>query len=133
MRAFSNSDVEQRFKKWPAELRDRLMQLRELIFDVAENTNGVGHIEEVLKWDTPSYQTVRPKSGTPIRLGGNPEKGQYGLYVHCQTSLIERFRDIYPDVFTFEKNRAMLFDLNGDIAEEELRHCISMALTYHLK
>lgn len=109
------------------------MNLREMIFDVAESTDGAGHIEEVLKWDTPSYQTVRPKSGTPIRLGGNAEKAQYGLYVHCQTSLIERFRDIYPDVFTFEKNRAILFNLTDEPPQEELRHCISMALMYHVK
>lgn len=104
-----------------------------MIFDLAASTNGVGEIEETLKWNVPAYLTQKPKSGTTIRLAANTDKNQFGLYVHCQTTLIQTFRDIYPDIFTYEKNRAIIFNADDQIAEEELRHCISMALTYHLK
>ena len=133
MHAFANIDVAEKYQALPVAYRDRLLALRAMIFDVAGSTDGIGEIDETLKWDTPSYLTVRPKSGTTMRLAAAPTKGQYGLYVHCQTSLISTFRDIYPDIFTYEKNRAIIFKIDDQIAEEEFRHCISMALTYHLK
>ena len=133
MQPFADNNVAEQYDKWPAELRGRLLTLRAMIFDVAATTNGVGEIEETLKWNVPAYLTHKPKSGTTIRLAANADKNQYGLYVHCQTTLIPTFRDIYPDIFTYEKNRAIIFDANDQIAEEELRHCISMTLTYHLK
>ncbi len=130
---FHDKNVEARYQAWPDDVRTRLLHLRELVFDVAESTSGVGEIEETLKWNVPAYLTHNPKSGTTIRLAGNTDSGQYGLYVHCQTTLVQDFRVIYPDIFVYEKNRAILFDLADEVAEEELRHCISMALTYHLK
>jgi len=133
MHPFANKDVAKIYQALPKALGEKLYTLRELIFDVASSTNGVGEIEETLKWNVPAYLTVKPKSGTTIRLAATPAKGQYGLYVHCQTTLVSTFRDIYPDIFTYEKNRAILFKIDDQIAEEELRHCISMALTYHLK
>jgi hypothetical protein len=133
MHPFANKDVAEKFEAQPVAYRDRLLALRAMIFDVAASTKGVGAIEETLKWDTPSYLTVKPKSGTTIRLAAAPTKGQYGLYVHCQTTLVPTFRDIYPDTFSYEKNRAIIFKVDDQVAEEELRHCISMALTYHLK
>ncbi len=114
-------------------LRDPLLHLRDLVFNVADATKGVGEIEETLKWNVPSYLTHNPKSGTTIRLGPGRSEDQYGLFVHCQTTLISTFREMYPREFSYEKNRAILFGMNDKIAEEELRHCISMALTYHLK
>ena len=133
MHPFADKDVAEKYQALPTAFGEKLYFLREMIFELAASTNGVGEIEETLKWNTPSYLTVRPKSGTPIRLAAMPDKNQYGLYVHCQTTLIQTFRDMYPDCFSFEKNRGIIFNLNDEIAEEELRHCISMALTYHLK
>lgn len=124
--------VEARYENWPVDVRQKLLWLRQQIFDVARNTENVGAIEETLKWDVPSYVPVKPKTGTAIRLSAGKEKNQYGLYVHCQTSLIDGFREMYPDAFRYEKNRAIIFELDDRIAEDELRHCISMALTYHL-
>ena len=46
----------------------RLMTLRALIFDVAAKTDGVGALDETLKWGEPAYLT-RSKSGSTIRLG----------------------------------------------------------------
>ena len=40
-------------------------------------------------------------------------------------------RDRFGDVFTYEPNRALIFNIGGEIPRNELRQCISMALTYH--
>jgi len=89
---------------------------------------------ECLKWGQPAYLTERPKSGSTIRLGGFKRNDpRYALYVHCQSGLIGLFRDHYEDLFSFEGNRAVVFDPDNLAPLEPLKHCIRMALTYHLR
>jgi hypothetical protein len=47
----------------------RLLQVRDLIFAVAAETEGVGPLTETLKWGEPAYLTEASRSGTTIRLG----------------------------------------------------------------
>ena len=47
------------------------------------------------------------------------------------TSLVDTFRELYGDVFMFEGNRAIVFGEADEIPVAELKHCISLALTYH--
>ena len=104
-----------------------------LVLDVAEKTDGVGQIEECLKWGQPSFVTKKPKSGSTVRIdevGGTDDK--YAMYFICNTNLVERFREQYPDTFDYEGNRAIIFDVTDEVPEIELRHCVAMALTYHL-
>jgi hypothetical protein len=116
----------------PGAVRERLISLRDLIFETAAATPGVGRIEETLKWGQPSYLTPETKSGTTIRIDAVKNvPGRVAMYVHCQTSLIERFREIYPDDLIYEGNRAVLFDVDAPLPTEPLRHCIALALTYH--
>jgi len=49
-------------------VQKKLMQLRKLIFDVASATEGVGELEETLKWGQPSYLTSQSKSGSTINF-----------------------------------------------------------------
>jgi hypothetical protein len=49
MKRFEIPSVERVFGAYPPELRKRLMRLRQLIFDVAARTDGVGPLEETLK------------------------------------------------------------------------------------
>jgi hypothetical protein len=110
-----------------------LRALRKMVLDVAQQTGGVGRVEECLKWGQASFVTVRPKSGSTVRLGEIGETGdEYALYFICNTNLVERFRERYPDTFRYQGNRAILLDAKEPVAEAELRHCIAMALTYHL-
>lgn len=128
---FENPDVAGVFEAYPDELRERLLWLRQLIYEVASATEGVGQIVEDLKWGQPSYLTVKPKSGTTIRIDQTKVNGQYAMYVHCQTHLIEAFREMFPTQFDYDGVRAILFDLDSAIPMDELRECIRMALTYH--
>lgn len=109
-----------------------MLMLREMIFDVARATAGVGDLEESLKWGEPSY-VPRNQAGTAIRIDWKAKHpGQYAMYVHCQTHLIETFRTMFPDDFEFDGNRAIVFTLGAPVAQDALAICIAAALTYHL-
>ena len=113
-------------------LEKRLTDLRALIVRLAQETAGVGEIEESIKWGQASFATVRPKSGTPIRIDGNEEAGTYSLFVPCSTSLISGFRETHPDMFDYHGNREIRLDLNAPIPKAELSLFITAALTYYL-
>jgi hypothetical protein len=102
------------------------------IFEVADKTEGVGELEETLKWGQPSYLTPQSKSGSTIRLGREKKTdGDYAIYFKCQTSLVATFREQYQDKFRYEGNRAILFRIDDKVPIRELSHCVAMALTYH--
>jgi hypothetical protein len=126
--------VEAVFSAYPGPVRARLLALRRLILDTARTTAGVGALQEALKWGQPSYLTTESKSGSTIRIDQvkAAEAGQYAVYFHCQTDLVETFRGLYPEL-RYSGNRAILLDAGEAIPEAALRHCIGLALTYHLK
>src|SRR5262245_40711930 len=68
MRRFASSDVQSVFKAYPPALRAKLMALREILFDTAAMTEGVGPLTETLKWGQPSYLTEETGSGTTVRI-----------------------------------------------------------------
>lgn len=126
---FQSDAVERTFAAFPSSVCPGLLEIRQLIFEVAESED-VGPIEETLKWGQPAYLTSESKSGTPLRLG--PSKaGGYALFVHCQTTLISDARAVFADAFTYEGNRAVLFDAQTQIAKTPLQILIAQALTYH--
>jgi Domain of unknown function (DU1801) len=114
-------------------VRGKLLSLRELIFQTAAGTKGVGVLEETLKWGEPAYLTTQSKSGSTIRLGWKAAKPkQYTMYFHCQTNLIDTFKQLFPEDFTFEGNRAIVFEAQDTPPKDALRFCVNAALTYHL-
>ena len=127
-------DVEQRFSLYEEGLRRRLLKVREIIFEVARRTAGVGPITEGLRWNQPAYLTEQSGSGSLIRIDGIkscPDK--IGVFFHCQTSLVGTFRALYEGTFEFEGNRCLLLSTKQPIPKKELAHCIELALTYRLK
>jgi len=109
------------------------MALRALVFEVAAGTDGVGRLTETLKWGQPSYLTEETKSGTTVRIDRLKKGDGYALYVHCQSGLVPKFRELYPDTFRYEGKRALLFETDARLPLPELRHCIDLALTHHLR
>ncbi len=131
MRAFGSSKVEAAFAAFPDAVRPGLMALRDLIFTVADETPQVTQLTEDLRWGQPSYLTP-PRVGSTIRLG-SPKEGGFGLYAHCQTTIIADFVAAYPGWDKIDGNRGVLFD---DIKQiDPVRHgaLIKAALTYHLR
>ena len=120
------------FDAYPKPVKAKLLALRRLIFDTAKSTKGVGALEEALKWGQPSYLTPESKSGSTVRIDQvKATPGQYAVYFHCQTDLVETFRELYPEL-KYSGNRAILLDAQQKVPEAELRHCVALALTYHL-
>ena len=130
--ASSASAVEAVFDTYPKPVKAKLRALRRLILATAKATKGVGAVEETLKWGQPSYLTPETKSGSTIRIDQvKPVPGQYAVYFHCQTNLVETFRELYPEL-SYGGNRSILLDAKDKVPEAELRHCVALALTYHL-
>ncbi len=128
-----NPEVAAVFNAYPKEIKLKLIFLRQLIFDVASRTDGVGALEEALKWGQPSYLTTQSKSGSLIRIDQiKSQEGKYAMYFHCQTTLVDSFKEMYRGLFVFEGNRSIIFSVNDKVPVKTLGHCISMALTYHL-
>ena len=125
-------DIKVKFDSYPDDIQPKMLELRQLILRVAGSDSKIGPIDEALKWGEPSFLTNQTKSGTTIRIDWKPKMpDQIGLYVHCQTSLVDTYRSMFPDL-RYEGNRAVLLDVNKPLPERELRLCIHMALTYHL-
>lgn len=127
-----NPDVAVAFAGYPEPERRGLLALRSLIFEIAAETPGVGALEETLKWGQPAYLTPETKSGSTIRLG-MPKQGGFAIYTHCQTTILSEFREMFPDGFEFEGNRAVLFSVDEVPDLERLRPLVLRALTYRLK
>jgi len=123
------------FDAYPTRLKAKLLALRRLILETAASTPGVGTLEETLKWGQPSYLTSESRSGSTIRIDRVKPDGdgaeRYALYVHCQTTLVSTFRQLYRDQLTFGGNRSILLDADRPIPKAALKHCIALALTYH--
>jgi Domain of unknown function (DU1801) len=135
--SIQNPSIAAIFGAYPTAVQEHLMRLRHLILDVASATDGVGELEETLKWGQPSYLTKQTKSGSLIRIDRvktrtESQDNKYAMYFHCQTSLIENFKEKYHGLFEFEGNRAIIFSNNDTLPIEELRDCIALALTYNL-
>jgi hypothetical protein len=131
---FANPAVAAVFAQYPDKLRQRLLSMRDLILETAASTQGVGKLEETLKWNEPAYLTSESKSGSTIRINrifGSDTK--YAVYFNCKTNLIDSFRTLFPSTFRYQGDRAIEFELADKPPVKELRICISMALTYHRK
>ena len=114
-------------------MREKLMFLRQLIFETAAATEGVGELEETLKWGEPSYLTPKTKSGSTVRIDWKESsERQYAIYFKCTTDLVATFRKKYTTEFKYGGNRSIIFDEDDKIPVKKLKDCISLALTYHL-
>jgi hypothetical protein len=117
---------------YPKPVKSKLLALRALILDTARKTEGVGRLEEALKWGQASYLTSESGSGSTVRIDRvKSADDQVAVYFHCQTNLVETFRELYPEL-SFGGNRAILLEADKKLPEAELRHCVALALTYHL-
>ena len=129
----SDPAVDAVFAAYPAPLKARLLALRRLILETAKTTAGVGALQETLKWGQPNYLTTETRSGSTIRIDQvKSAPGHCGIYFHCQTDLVETFRELYPRELNCVGNRCIVLNVADELPEPALRHCVALALTYHL-
>ena len=122
--------VKEKMASFPNEVKPRIESLRTLIIETASELDHITEMLETLKWGELSYLV---KKGSTIRINWSPKKPEvYSIYFVCSTSLVETFKMLYGDLFQYEKNRAIHFGLDDVVPKEELKHCISLALRYHI-
>jgi len=129
MKIIESSEVSSVICNYPVVIQKKLHELRSLILESASELKAQDKLEETLKWGEPAYIS---KSGSTIRINwkqNNPE--QYAMYFHCKTKLVDTFRERYKDIFNYEGNRAIVFNINDKIPVNELKNCIKLALRYH--
>lgn len=132
-REIRDADVAAVFRAYPPSIRAKLLELRRLIFEVASETDGVGELQETLRWGQPSYLTAETGSGSLIRIDQiKSPPGAYAMYFHCQTTLVGSFREMFRDDFRFVGNRSIVFRAHDRIPLRKLRQCVAFSLTYHL-
>ena len=117
---------------YPEPAQRCLLALRALVFDTAGGLPEVGALKETVRWGEISFVTPSG-SGSLLRLGWRERDPQHvALYVHCQTSLLARFRERFGGTLDYEGGRAVLLPLDRPLPGEILAWCIAQVLTYHL-
>ena len=124
-----NKSVDDKFTQYPAHVQKKMHDLRTLILETAAENAAIGELEETLKWGEPSYLS---RIGSTVRIDWKEKAPhKYAIYFNCNTILVETFRELYGDSLSFEGNRAISLNLDVDPPRDILKHCISLALTYH--
>lgn len=125
----TNPATAQKFASYPVHVKYQMDALRELIREVAVEAEDVTALEETLKWGEPAFLT---KKGSTVRMDWKQKApDQYAVYFKCTSKLVGTFREVYGDLFRYEKNRAIVFSLTEEIPRTELKDCLRMALCYH--
>ena len=130
MKISTDNSVTKVFKAYPPEVKAQMNKLRDLVIEAASEIEGLDSLEETLKWGEPSYLT---KHGSTLRMDWKAKKpDQYALYFKCTSLLVPTFKTVYDDLFKFEGDRAIVFDLDEKLPATEVKACIKAALTYHM-
>lgn len=128
IKIIQNQDVIKKLDTYPSNVRTKLKEVRNLILKTAEKTPGIAIVEESLKWGEPSYAV---KGGSPVRFDWKPKHpDHFMLYFNCKTDLVASFRLTYGDFFSYEKNRAIILNLEGEFPEKEIQNCVRRAFLY---
>jgi len=125
-----NTTIDQRLTDYDPDVQETLSSLRTLVHEVAKQTDGCGTIVEDLKWNQISFLTVRPKSGTTLRIDQNKTNG-VSMYVNCQSNLIDQIADQYPTEFDYAGTREIALKSPIKDCIAALKHVIAMVLLYH--
>jgi len=121
--------VGEKFKEYPKAVRTKMQALRKLVVQTAREIEAIDSLEETLKWGEPSFLT---KKGSTLRMDWKPKKpDQYAMYFKCTSRLVETFKKVYPETFSYDGNRAIVFKLDDKVPTAELKKCIEATLRYH--
>ncbi|WP_047049559.1 DUF1801 domain-containing protein [Vibrio mexicanus] len=122
-----SSPIDNQISHYPSNAKKYLNELRTMIHRVAGDLE-LGKVEESLKWQEPSLTVP---SGSPIRMDWKLKTPNHCyLFFHCQTKLVDTFRELYADELQFQGNRAIVLSLDQPLPYSAIEHCLTLALTY---
>lgn len=128
---FKDKNIEEIFNAYPKEVKEKLLSIREMIFEVSMQTKAIWSIEETLKWWEPSYVS---KIWCTVRIDKvHWSDTDFSVFFNCKTTLISTFKEIFWNQFNYSWNRALIFNINDTIDTDNLKHCIYLSLTYFQK
>ncbi len=127
----TSPEFEAKLASYPDFVRDKLVYLRRLIIETAREIPEVETLEETLKWGEPSF--LSPKGSTLRFDWKRKTPHQYQIYFKCTSKLVPTFREVFGNTFRYEKNRAIIFQLDEELPISELKRCIKATLTYHIQ
>jgi hypothetical protein len=121
-----------KFDSYPIPIQQALQRFRVVVFQVAQDLS-ISSLIETLKWDQLSYLAQpKLKQSSTIRIDwSNKYPEQIRIYFICNTLLVETFKELYPETFSYENNRAIVLNLNDSFNTPQLKHCLEMSLNYH--
>ncbi len=101
-----SSPIDDQISHYPNEAKEYLNKLRAMIHKVAHD-RSLGKVEESLKWQEPSLTVP---SGSPIRMDWKLKTPNHCyLFFHCQTKLVDTFRELYADELEFQATEPLYF------------------------
>ncbi|MFK7807948.1 MAG: DUF1801 domain-containing protein [Saprospiraceae bacterium] len=117
------------FANYPDTVRDKMKYLRSLVLETVKEMPTISKLEETLKWGEPSFIT---KHGSTLRMDWKKKTpNQYAMYFKCTSRLVKTFKEVFGNHFQYEKNRAIVFQLDQEVPVRELKQCIKATLQYH--
>lgn len=108
---------------------DKVMEIRNWIYEIAESNDLIGEIEECMKWGQPSFLTPKTKSGSTIRIG-KVDDSEFALYFNCKTTIAKEIAREFPE-WNCDGKRALYFKANQKLSKTKLITCLNKALLYH--
>jgi len=121
--------VETIFNNYPDSVRDKMLFLKKLVIETAEEADAIDDMQITLKWGEPSFIT---RHGSTLRMDWKAKSpDQYALYFQCTSRLVDTFRMVFNASFDYEGNRALVFKMDQELPVPELKACIKAALLYH--
>ncbi|MEP1614355.1 MAG: hypothetical protein ABJL72_20845 [Roseobacter sp.] len=118
---------------WPKAAQQQFRILRDIVFNVADRAE-IGAIHETLKWGQPSWLPAKKRVGSTLRCAWKPSAPkEFSLFVNCNTTLCETMRELHPNAFQYEGQRALHFPITAMAPTDAIEHCAFLTLTYHRK
>lgn len=108
---------------------DKVMEIRNWIYEIAQSNDQIGEIEECLKWGQPSFLTPKTKSGSTIRIGKVNDL-EYALYFNCKTTIAQEIAIEFPEL-KCDGKRALYFAIDQNLSKTKVIVCLKKALLYH--
>ncbi len=131
MQPFKDHHIYELYTAPPAPFNQIMLQIRTWIFQAPKRNSLIGPIKETLRWGEASYINEQGH-GSLLRIAYKDTSKPYvGLYFHCKTTLIGSIAKKYGNAFTYQGNRAIIFDGQQALNESAIKDCIEQAMLYH--
>jgi len=128
MDSITDDSFEKRVEAFPMHVQPTFDRLRTLVHEVAQKSE-ISQLYETLKWGEPSFVA---RHGSTLRMDWKEQSpSTFALYFQCSSKLVETFKVVFTDQFSYEGKRAIHPNLGEELPIAELTECVRVTLWYH--